>query len=66
MCYNCGCQMPEDDMGKGKLSQGGGSLVEDDFDHMADVWNMPKKQAKKLVYEELKRQLGDEVKEDEE
>ena len=36
MCYNCGCALPADDMGKGKLSQGGGSLVDDDFKHMAE------------------------------
>lgn len=58
MCYNCGCGLPEDDMGKGKLSKGGGSLTEEDFDHMAQEWGMTKDEAKKQVLAELKKQLG--------
>jgi hypothetical protein len=40
MCYNCGCQLPEDDMGKGKVSQGGGSLTQDDIRKIAKEWDM--------------------------
>lgn len=58
MCYNCGCGLPNDDMGKGKLSKGGASLTEEDFKHMAKEWNMSKEEAKRSVYEELKKQLG--------
>lgn len=57
MCYNCGCQVPDDDMGKGPLRKGGGSLVESDFDHMAKAWNMTVEDTKKEVYKMLKKQL---------
>lgn len=57
MCYNCGCGMPDDDMGKGTLSQGGASLTEEDFDKMAKEWGMTKEEAKKHTLEELKKQL---------
>lgn len=58
MCYNCGCGIPDDDMGKGKLSQGGAALTEEDFDHMAKEWGMTKTEVKKHVAEELKKQVG--------
>lgn len=57
MCYNCGCQIPNDDMGKGKLNQGGGSLTEDDFKVMAEKWGMSLKDSKKNVYELLEKEL---------
>ena len=56
MCFNCGCEMPNDPMGKGKVSQGGGSLTDDDFKHMAKVWGMTLEQTKKNVYDLLKKQ----------
>lgn len=58
MCYNCGCGMPNDDMGKGKVSTGGGSLTEDDMKYMADKWKMNIDDTKKYIYEELKKQMG--------
>lgn len=58
MCYNCGCEMPDDDMGKGKLSEGGGSLTDDDFKRLAEKWGMSEEEAKKNVSELLKKQLG--------
>lgn len=57
MCYNCGCEIPNDDMGKGNLSQGGGSLTEDDFKQMAQKWGMTIEETKKNVYELLKKEL---------
>ncbi|OGH21658.1 MAG: hypothetical protein A2629_02000 [Candidatus Levybacteria bacterium RIFCSPHIGHO2_01_FULL_41_15] len=57
MCYNCGCGMTDNDMGKGKLAQGGGSLTEDDFNHMAEKWDMSVEDAKNNTYQLLKRQL---------
>jgi len=48
--------MPNDPMGKGKVSQGGGSLTDDDFKHMAKVWGMTLEQTKKNVYDLLKKQ----------
>ncbi len=58
MCYNCGCGMPDNDMGKGKVSKGGGSLTNEDFKHMADKWGMSVEEAKKNTYETLKGQVG--------
>jgi len=58
MCYNCGCGIPNDDMGRGKLSEGGASLTEDDFQKMADDWGMSLEEAKKHVYELLAKQFG--------
>ncbi len=56
MCYNCGCGMPNDPMGKGKVSEGGGSLTEDDIKHMADKWGMSVAQAKKNMLQMLQKQ----------
>lgn len=58
MCYNCGCGIPTDDMGKGQLGKGGAALTEEDFTHMAKEWGMTVQEAKKHVAEELKKQLG--------
>lgn len=57
MCYNCGCGLPNDPMGKGKVSENGGSLTDDDFDVMAKKWNMDTKTAKLNTYELLKVQF---------
>lgn len=58
MCYNCGCGMPNDDMGKGKVSKGGGSLTDDDWKHMADKWGMSVNEAKKNTLDMLKKQAS--------
>lgn len=57
MCFNCGCEQPNDPMGKGRVSQGGGSLTEDDFAHIAKVWGMSVEETKKNVLSLLKKQL---------
>lgn len=57
MCYNCGCEIPDDDMGRGVLSKGGASLVDEDFTHMATKWGMTIEDAKKNTYKLLKKQL---------
>lgn len=57
MCYNCGCQKPNDTMGKGMVSQGGGSLVEDDLKVMAEKWGMSLEDTKKNVYTLLKKEV---------
>ncbi|HEX6977509.1 MAG TPA: hypothetical protein VF185_04145 [Patescibacteria group bacterium] len=44
-------------MGKGKVSEGGGSLTEGDFKHMADKWGMPVSEAKNNVMRLLEKQL---------
>lgn len=57
MCYNCGCGIADDNMGKGDVSSGGGSLTEKDWKHMADKWDMKVEDAKKNVFEMLKKQV---------
>lgn len=57
MCYNCGCGMPKDDMGKGALHKGGASLVEEDFEHMAKVWGMSIEDTKKEIFKMLRQQV---------
>lgn len=55
MCYNCGCGLPNDAMGKGKVSDGGGSLTEDDIKHMAEKWGMSIEETKKNMLEMLQQ-----------
>ncbi len=57
MCFNCGCGNSTDDMGRGKISDGGASLTEEDFAKMARKWGMSIEQAKKNTLELLKKQL---------
>ena len=57
MCFNCGCGIPNDPMGKGKISSGGGSLTDDDFAIIADKWNMTVDETKKNTLELLKSQF---------
>ncbi len=49
--------MPEEDMGKGNISGGGGSLTEKDFRVLAEKWGMRDIDAKKNVFQLLKKQL---------
>ena len=53
MCYNCGCQIPNDDMGKGKISEGGGSITEDDLKKVAQKWGMSLEQTKRNILDLL-------------
>ena len=57
MCYNCGCGIADDDMGRGKVTDGGASLTDDDFKKMAEKWGMSIEEAKKNVFELLKSEL---------
>ena len=57
MCYNCGCGIPDDDMGRGKISKGGASLTEDDLKYLAEKWGMSLEEVKKNMYELLKDQM---------
>ena len=47
--------MPNNDMGKGNVSGGGGSLTDDDFKVMAEKWGMSIEDMKKNTYELLKK-----------
>lgn len=57
MCYNCGCQVPNDDMGKGKVTQGGASLTEDDLKTMTQKWGMSLEDTKQNIYDLLDKEL---------
>lgn len=57
MCYNCGCGIKDDPMGKGFISEKGGSLTEKDFGHMAKVWGMSVGETKKNTFELLKKEM---------
>ena len=57
MCYNCGCGVPDDDMGKGKVSEGGASLTEADFKKLAEEWGMSVEEAKQNTLDLLKKEL---------
>lgn len=59
MCYNCGCNIPNDDMGRGKISSGGDSLTEDDFKVLAEKWGMTIEEAKKNTLDLLKKTVGE-------
>jgi hypothetical protein len=55
MCFNCGCGLPEDNMGKADLK--GASLTEISFEEMAKEWGMTVEETKLNVFTELKKQL---------
>ncbi len=49
--------MPNDDMGRGRLSKGGESLTEDDLKELADKWGLTLEETKKNIFNLLKREL---------
>ncbi len=55
MCYNCGCGLPNDPMGKGRIQDNGGSLTEDDIKQMAEKWGMTIEETKKNMLEMLQK-----------
>ncbi len=61
MCYNCGCQEPDDPMGRGKISEGGASLTEDDLKLMAEQWEMSVKDTKMNILKLLQKTLEDQL-----
>ncbi len=58
MCYNCGCGLPNDPMGKKRVSEGGPSLTEDDIEKMAKGWGMSVEDTKKEMLRMLQKQVG--------
>lgn len=58
MCYNCGCGLPDDPMGKTRVTEGGESLTETDLKKMAEGWGMSLEETKKNIFDELKKQVG--------
>ncbi len=55
MCYNCGCGMPNDPMGKKRVSEGGPSLTEEDIKSMAEGWSMTVEDTKKEMIRMLQK-----------
>jgi hypothetical protein len=45
--------LPNDDMGKGKVTQGGSSITEDDLKKVAKDWNMDLKEVKQNMIQLL-------------
>lgn len=60
MCYNCGCGMPDDDMGQGHagVDPNGKSITNKTFKVAADSQGMTEEEAKKNALEMLQKQLG--------
>lgn len=52
MCYNCGCGMPDDDMGNPK------NITDKTFEEAAKASNQSMEEAKKNTLDLLKKQLG--------
>ncbi|MDO8497370.1 MAG: hypothetical protein Q7S61_02375 [bacterium] len=50
-------------MGKGKVSEGGGSLTEADFEKIAKEWGMSVEDTKKNTYKLLQQEVGSKDKE---
>lgn len=58
MCYNCGCGVKNDDMGRGRVSKGGASLTEHDIKEMAEKWGLSVEETKKNMFDMLKSEVG--------
>lgn len=61
MCYNCGCGMPDDDMGQGNagVDPNGKSITNKTFDAAAKSQGMSREEAMKEALKLLKKELGD-------
>ena len=59
MCYNCGCGMPDDDMGMGNagVDPNGKSITNKTFEEAAKSQGMSVKQAQEEAYTLLKQIL---------
>lgn len=60
MCYNCGCGMPDDDMGQGNagVDPNGKSITTKTFQAAASSQNMSADDAMKHTLELLQKQLA--------
>ena len=60
MCYNCGCQMPDNDMGKGNagVDPEGRAITDKTFEEAAKAFGMTKEEAMKNTLELIQQQLG--------
>ncbi len=55
MCFNCGCGITEDNMGRKTVT--GASLTEESIEEMSKEWGMTIEETKENIYKELKKQL---------
>ena len=53
MCYNCGCELPDDDMGHSQ------NITTKTFEEAAKAMGQTVEEAKKETLKLLKKQLGD-------
>lgn len=60
MCYNCGCGLPDDDMGQGSMGvdPDGKSITTKSFEVAAASQGMTTKQAMEETYKLLAKKLG--------
>lgn len=60
MCYNCGCQMADNDMGKGNAGADpeGKAITDKTFEEAAKAFGMTKEEAMKNTLELIQQQLG--------
>lgn len=61
MCYNCGCEMPDDAMGQGNagVDANGKSITNKTFEEAAKSQGMTITDTKKNTYNLLKKELGE-------
>lgn len=55
MCYNCGCGIPDDDMGQGhaELDPNGKSITNETFSKLGEKWGLDRHAAQQLVLDLL-------------
>lgn len=61
MCFNCGCGIPDDDMGQGHagVDPHGKSITNKTFKAAGDSQGMSEEEAKQNTLELLKKELGE-------
>jgi hypothetical protein len=52
VCYNCGCQMPNNDMGKSE------NITNETFEKAAEAMNMSAQESRKNAFQLLERVLA--------
>ncbi len=63
MCYNCGCELPKDDMGQGHALKdpNGRSITDQTFDVLAAQTKKSAEEVKKLALNQLEGKSNDQV-----
>lgn len=54
MCFNCGCEMPEDDMGNAD------NITNETFRHVAEHQDLSFEDVRQMVYHDLQKELAGE------